>query len=60
MINICSTSGGIRRMMPGGLVTKSLYLAGTRFVLSRYATEGDVKRQGVDIARSILACLTPP
>ena len=60
ILSFSSTSGGIRRMMPGGLVTKSPYLAGTKFVLSRHATEGDVKRQGVDIARSILACLTPP
>ena len=60
ILSFSSTSGGIRRMMPGGLVTKSPYLAGTKFILSRHATEGDVKRQGVDIARSILACLTPP
>ena len=59
ILSFSSTSGGIRRVLPGGLVTKTPYVAGTKFVLSRNATEGDVKKQGVDIAKSILSCMMP-
>ena len=59
ILSFSSTSGGIRRVLPGGLVTKSPYIAGTKFVLSRNATESDVKKQGVDIAKSILSCMVP-
>ncbi len=59
ILSFSSTSGGIRRFLPGGLVTKSPYMAGTKFLLSRNATESDVKKQGVDIAKNLLSCMVP-
>jgi hypothetical protein len=41
-------------LMPGGIVTKNPYVMAAKFVISRGATERDVKRQGAAIAESIV------
>ena len=49
-------AGNEARKMPGGLVMgKSPYAMAAKFVLSRGATERDVKQEGVEIAKSLLA-----
>jgi hypothetical protein len=49
-------AGNEARKMPGGLVmNKNPYAIAAKFVLSRGATERDVKEEGVAIAKNLLA-----
>jgi hypothetical protein len=49
-------AGNEARKMPGGLVmNKNPYAMAAKFVLSRGATERDVKQEGVAIAKNLLA-----
>lgn len=47
-------SGSGKKMMPGGLVTMNPYAIAVKFVLSKGATEKDVKKQGKAIAKNLL------
>ncbi len=47
-----SSSG--KKMMPGGLVTMNPYAMAIKFVLSKGATEKDVKKQAKEIAKTLL------
>jgi len=47
-----SSSG--KKMMPGGIVTMNPYAIAIKFVLSKGATEKDVKKQGKAIAKTLL------
>lgn len=47
-------SGSGKNMRPGGIVTMNPYAIAVKYVLSKGATEKDVKKQGKAIARNLL------
>ena len=51
---IGSQTGTASKMMPGGIVSKNPYAMAAKFVISRGATERDVKRQGAAIGDDIV------
>ena len=51
---IGSATGTSGNMLPGGIVSKNSYLMAAKFVISRGATERDVKRQGTAIGDDIV------
>jgi len=51
---IGSATGAAGGMMPGGIVSKNPYVMAAKFVISRGATERDVKRQGAAIGDDIV------
>ena len=51
---IGSATGMTGNMMPGGIVSKNPYVMAAKFVISRGATERDVKRQGTAIGEDIV------
>jgi hypothetical protein len=51
---IGSQTGTASKMMPGGVVSKNPYAMAAKFVISRGATERDVKRQGAAIGDDIV------
>jgi hypothetical protein len=50
-------SGTKPKHAPGGLVTMNPYAMAVKFVLSKGATEKDVKKQGKAIARNLIECI---
>jgi hypothetical protein len=51
-LHLGSDSGA--KKMPGGLITKNPYSMAAKYVLSKGATESDVKKQGSAIAKGLL------
>lgn len=47
-------SGSGSKKTPGGLITKNPYTMAAQYVLSKGATENDVKKQGSQIAKTLL------